>query len=89
MQHVASHYFYAANNTWKTLRKAAMTMLKPDNADNAKPLQRAEAAQLMWDMLNNPQVCARYVRSIDNDESYNEIFRTFMMTSVDLQLLSF
>ena len=50
---------FAANNTWKTLRKAAMTMLKPDNAELAKTLQRAEAAQLMWDMLNNPDVSAK------------------------------
>lgn len=33
-----------------------MMMLRPDNVDRFKAVQRAESAQLMWDMLHNPDV---------------------------------
>jgi hypothetical protein len=44
------------DNTWKTLRKAAVTMLKAENMDKYRDVQHAEAAQLMYDMMNNPSV---------------------------------
>ncbi|KAJ7706345.1 cytochrome P450 [Mycena rosella] len=44
-----------ANDTWKALRKAAMHMLRPENMDTFKPFQRAEAAQLMWEMSTSPE----------------------------------
>ncbi|KAF8649379.1 hypothetical protein AX16_005820 [Volvariella volvacea WC 439] len=44
-----------ADETWKTLRKAAMMMLKPDNLERYRPAQRAEATHLMLDMVLNPE----------------------------------
>ncbi|KAJ7438340.1 cytochrome P450 [Mycena latifolia] len=44
-----------ANDTWKTLRKAAVHMLRPENMDTFKSFQRAEAAQLMWEMSTTPE----------------------------------
>ncbi|KAF7316003.1 Cytochrome P450 [Mycena indigotica] len=43
-----------ANKTWRTLRRAAVHMLRPENMDGFMPLQRAEAAQLMWELSTNP-----------------------------------
>ncbi|CAK5274028.1 unnamed protein product, partial [Mycena citricolor] len=44
-----------ANDIWRALRRAAMHMLRPENMDTFKPLQRAEAAQLMWEMSVRPE----------------------------------
>jgi hypothetical protein len=33
-----------------------MNILRPENMDRFKPYQRAEAAQLMWDILRDPEV---------------------------------
>ncbi|KAK7036078.1 cytochrome P450 [Favolaschia claudopus] len=44
-----------ANQTWKTLRKAAVQMLHPENMRKFKALERAEAAQLMWEMSTKPE----------------------------------
>ncbi|KAF9456361.1 cytochrome P450 [Collybia nuda] len=56
------------NDTWKTMRRAAVAMLSAKNIEKFKPVQRAEAAQLMWDMLRNPEnfyddIC-RYTTSV-------------------------
>ncbi|KAF8835283.1 cytochrome P450 [Paxillus ammoniavirescens] len=41
---------------WKTLRRAAVAMLNTHNLENFKPVLRAEASQLMLDILRNPEV---------------------------------
>jgi hypothetical protein len=41
---------------WRAQRKAANTLLTPKNADNQLSIQRAEAMQLLFDLLHDPQV---------------------------------
>ncbi|KIJ12415.1 hypothetical protein PAXINDRAFT_137078 [Paxillus involutus ATCC 200175] len=40
---------------WKTLRRAAVAMLNTNNLEKSKPMLRAEASQLMLDVLRNPE----------------------------------
>lgn len=44
-----------AGETWRVMRKAAVHMLRPESVDSFKPYQRAEAAQLLWEMTHQPE----------------------------------
>ncbi|KAJ7112781.1 cytochrome P450 [Mycena crocata] len=46
-----AHYM----GTWRTLRKAAHSLLSPQASNNHLPIQKAEAAQLMYDILRDPE----------------------------------
>lgn len=45
---------------WRTLRKTAHAILTPQASAKHLPIQRAEATQLMYDLLKSPQVCLTY-----------------------------
>jgi hypothetical protein len=38
------------------MRRAAVAMLTARNIDQFRPVQHAEATQLMWEMVENPEV---------------------------------
>jgi cytochrome P450 len=44
------------NDNWKVQRKAAQTVLTPQATNRHLPIQKAEATQLMYDILKTPQV---------------------------------
>jgi len=44
------------NDSWKALRKAAQVLLTPQAVKKHLPIQQAEATQLMYDIVNFPQV---------------------------------
>jgi cytochrome P450 len=43
-------------NSWRTLRKAANSVLTPQSAIKYVPIQRAESLQLLYDILRAPKV---------------------------------
>jgi hypothetical protein len=69
------------------MRKAATAMLNPQNVENNKPIVRAEAAQLMWDMLEHSEV--RVYTQYEPVMRRESIYRTSMTTSADIRHLSF
>ncbi|ESK85937.1 cytochrome p450 [Moniliophthora roreri MCA 2997] len=42
------------SDTWRALRKAAHTILTPAAAESYLPIQRAEATQVLYDFIQNP-----------------------------------
>ncbi|ESK85919.1 cytochrome p450 [Moniliophthora roreri MCA 2997] len=42
------------SDTWRALRKAAHTILTPAAAESHLPIQRAEATQVLYDFIQNP-----------------------------------
>jgi hypothetical protein len=41
---------------WRVLRKTAHVILTPQASEQHLPIQKAEATQLMYDILNDPEV---------------------------------
>lgn len=72
-----------AGETWRVMRKAAVHMLRPENVDLFKPYQRAEAAQLLWEMCHKPEVSDKIFPSFSIIIIYIPP-RIFMTTSTDL-----
>ncbi|KAJ7586976.1 cytochrome P450 [Mycena floridula] len=55
-------------DTWRNLRKAVHTILTPQATNRHLPIQKAEATQLMYDTLQNPEAfythIGRYTHSV-------------------------
>lgn len=50
------NFVHAANETWKSMRKASAQALSPEHIKKMGPYQFAEATQLMNDFLLSPDV---------------------------------
>ncbi|EIN06384.1 cytochrome P450 [Punctularia strigosozonata HHB-11173 SS5] len=50
---------HCADEQWKHMRKAATRLLNNENMNKFRPLQHAEATQLMWDFAHDPEVLWR------------------------------
>ncbi|KAG9005193.1 hypothetical protein FRB90_010504 [Tulasnella sp. 427] len=60
--------FMQANPEWKIMRRAVTEILKPQAVDRHLPIQYAESAQFMFDLMSEPEEhykhCARYSVSV-------------------------
>lgn len=52
---VFSHFSFPGE-TWRIMRKAAHDMISKEACNRHLPIQRAEASQLMFDLVGSPQV---------------------------------
>ena len=51
------HVCLCTDDVWRKLRKGAHTILTPQAAARHLPIQYAEATQLMYELMNEPEVC--------------------------------
>ena len=52
---------FLIGKTWSILRKSLHTMLSPETSNKHIPIQAAETMQLLFDILQQPEVCMDYV----------------------------
>ncbi|KAJ6535753.1 cytochrome P450 [Mycena capillaripes] len=62
--------FARATQSWKTLRKAAGTILTPQASARHLPIQRAEATQLLHNILHSPQE-SRFITFYTNIQRFS------------------
>ncbi|KAJ7589614.1 cytochrome P450 [Mycena floridula] len=58
--------FARYTEVWRTLRKAAHTILSPQASNRHLPMQKAEAIQLMYDLLKDPEAFYNHIRRYSN-----------------------
>ncbi|KAK7032164.1 hypothetical protein VNI00_013338 [Paramarasmius palmivorus] len=61
-------------DTWRALRKASHTILTAKAVEAHLPIQRAEACQVMHDLLNDPENFFKYVGRYSNSVTMSILF---------------
>ncbi|ESK85923.1 cytochrome p450 [Moniliophthora roreri MCA 2997] len=62
------------SDTWRALRKAAHTILTPAAAENHLPIQRAEAIQVLYDLIQNPDDFFNHIGRYSNSVIMSILF---------------
>ncbi|ESK85920.1 cytochrome [Moniliophthora roreri MCA 2997] len=62
------------SDTWRALRKAAHTILTPAAAENHLPIQRAEAIQVLYDFIQNPDDFFNHIGRYSNSVIMSILF---------------
>ncbi|ESK85938.1 cytochrome p450 [Moniliophthora roreri MCA 2997] len=62
------------SDTWRALRKAAHTILTPAAAESHLPIQRAEATQVLYDFIQNPDDFFNHIGRYTNSVIMSVLF---------------
>ncbi|KAK7029529.1 hypothetical protein VNI00_014406 [Paramarasmius palmivorus] len=62
------------DDTWRTLRKAAHTILTPKAVETHLPIQRAEASQVLYDFLTSPENFFKHTKRYSNSTIMSLLF---------------
>lgn len=62
--HSYAHGFHALAQFWRRCRRLAQTMFTKEACATYLPVQQAEATQLMYDLLNEPEVRSSHVNAL-------------------------
>lgn len=60
--------------TWKTLRKTALTILSPQACSRHLPIQCAEATQLVYDILRSPQFFYTHIERYSSSVIFSVLY---------------
>ncbi|KAJ7589618.1 cytochrome P450 [Mycena floridula] len=74
---------------WRTLRKAAHTILTPQASKRHLPIQEAEATQLMYDLLKDPEAFYKHIRRYSNSVIMSVLFGKRSSRATDVTWKSF